>query len=179
MTRTFFRYALLAAGLALSACDEPATNQTYMHPSGTLDFLIEAVKEGPLLLKVQGSAFGMDQEAFEAEVASLIAGSIERRLITVTTDPAKAPQPSLYVVMTFNGGESLNGQAQCRGETQGGTPRGVDARLDITASFCGKTARYATVTGWVEKVKNRDDEKYAKLVGQIARDLFVEQRQDK
>ncbi len=179
MTKSLFRASILTSLLALAACDDPATNQTYVHPSGTWDFLIEATKAGPLLLKVQGAAFDMDQAAFEAEVSEILADSIKRRRFSVTTDPTKAPQPSLYVVMTFNGAKSLNGQAQCRGETSGGTPRGPDARLDVTASFCGKNARYATVTGWVEKLSGHDDEKYPKLIGQIARDLFVEQKQDK
>ena len=179
MTKNLFRTSLLSALLALSACDDPATNQSYVHPAGTMDFLIEATKAGPLLLKVQGSAFDMDQAAFEAEVSALLAGAIQRRRFTVTTDPAKAPQPSLYVVMTFNGGKNLSGQAQCKGDTKGGTPRGPDARLDVTASFCGKDVRYANVSGWVEKLQGHDDEKYPKLIGQIARDLFVEQKQDK
>ncbi|WP_282606778.1 hypothetical protein [Pelagibius sp. Alg239-R121] len=179
MTKSFFRGMVLAAFFVLSACDDPATNQTYVHPAGTWDFLIEATKAGPLLLKVQGEAFDMDRAAFEAEVSDMIAGALQKRRFSVTTDPSKAPQPSLYVVMTFNGAKSLNGQAQCKGETQGGTPRGSDARLDVTASFCGKDARYATVTGWIEKLKSRDDEKYSKLIGQISRDLFVEQKQDK
>ncbi len=179
MFRTCLRGAALSLVFLLAACDEPATNRSYLHPAGTLDFLIEATKEGPLLLKIQGAAFDMDQPAFEEEVASLIAGAIQKRRITVTTDPTQAPQPSLYVLMTFNGGKSLSGQSQCGGKTKGGSPRGDDARIDVTASFCGNDARYATVSGWVEKLKNRDDEKYPKLIGQIARDLFVDQKQDK
>ncbi len=179
MIRTCLRGAALSALLLLTACDEPATNRSYLHPAGTLDFLIEATKEGPLLLKIQGEAFDVDRAAFGEEVAGLIAGAIQRRRISVTTDPAQAPQPSLYVIMTFNGGKSLSGQAQCGGKTKGGSPRGDDSRLDVTASFCGNDARYATVSGWVETLKNRDDDKYPKLIGQIARDLFVEQKQDK
>ncbi len=179
MTKSFLPAALLTSLLALSACDEPATNQSYVHPAGSWDFLVQATKSGPLLLKVQGAAFEMDQAAFEAELSELMADAIKRRRFTVTTDPAQAPQPSLYVVMTVNGGKNLNGQAQCEGRTQGGPPRGADSRLDISASFCGRDKPYANVSGWIEKLAGPDDEKYPKLIGQITRELFVEQKQDR
>jgi hypothetical protein len=73
-------------------------------------------------------------------------------------------------VMTFNGG-GVDGDAQCRGESQGGEP-GPQGAVRVTASFCGSGSLLSNTSGHIDTSSGVDDPLFAELIRQVAYDLF-------
>jgi hypothetical protein len=158
-------------GLAASAgcADVPATSATYRSPDSRT-FAENAMSTGPMLVRMQGRPYAAPQ----AQIDQAVLGAMSQAMSwtatpRLTTDPAAARIPSMAVVMTFNGG--VDGDAQCRGESQGGEPAPQGA-VRVTASFCGSGSLLSNTSGHIDTSSGVDDPLFAELIRQVAYDLF-------
>ena len=164
--------------LTLAACDQgPATVTPYMHPSGTLDFLAAATRGGGLLyLEIDGDPFGSGED-LEELVTRTMEPALQARVLALTTDQDAAEDPYFRLVLVFNapaGGELLS---FCASQPAGGPPASLE-RIELRAGFCRGDDLLAAVDGWVEDADGPDDARFAQLMQQVVRDLFVRRRQD-
>ena len=159
-------------GLAASAgcADGPTTSASYRSPNSRT-FAENAMSTGPMLVRMQGRPYAAPQ----AQIDQAVLGAMTQAMSwtatpRLTTDPAAARIPSMAVVMTFNGG-GVDGDAQCRGESQGGEP-GPQGAVRVTASFCGSGSLLSHTSGYIDTSSGVDDPLFAELIRQVAYDLF-------
>ncbi len=169
--------AALAALLPLAGCDQgPATVTHYRHPSGTFDFLVAATKNrGPLLLGVEGRPFAGG--AALPRITGVLQQALQSRELSLTGDPAAAEDPRFRLVIVFNPPAAGEVLAFCEKKPAGGGPK-AEGRIDLRAGFCRGEDTLAVIDGWAEAVEGPDDEKFAQLLRQVARDLFSRQGGD-
>ncbi len=163
--------ALLLFGLA--ACDEaPTTVVRHLHSAGSLDFLIDATKnKGPLLLEISGSPYGESEGMVTRRVTAVLDNSLQIRPFTVTLLPGDADNASYHLRLVFNGPKKGQVKDRCTASAVGGSKAGE--RVDLEATFCRDGEVLSAVDGWIEKTQSVEDEKFAKLLHQVTKELFI------
>lgn len=164
--------------LTLAACDQgPATVTPYKHPSGTLDFLTAATRNGgPLYLEIDGDPFGSGED-LESLVTGTMEPALQTRMLRLTTDQEAAEDPDFRLVVVFNpqGGDHL--MAFCESQPEGAPPVSAE-RIELRAGFCRGDDLLGAVDGWVEEAEGPDDPRFAQLMQQVVRDLFTRRQPD-
>jgi hypothetical protein len=169
---------LLAGLLVLAACDQgPSTVTPFVHPSGTLDFLISATKNaGPLYLAVDGSPFA-GSGGPPAPTIEVMEQALQSRVLHLTRSPGEAEDSRFRLVLVFNPADKGELIAFCERQPAGGAPTG-EGRVELRAGFCRGPDLLSAVDGWVEEVETWNDPRFEQLMKQVVRDLFSRRRKD-
>lgn len=165
--------AAIPLSLCLAACEEgPATNVTFQTDDAW--HVAQAVMAtGPLLVEISGDPFD--------EGTLLVADTVlddMKRAITwyatprFTAETYDTANPSLRIVMTFNGGTAIGGRAQCRGRTQGGGPL-EGGRVEVIATFCDEADVLVNVRGHIDGTEGASDPLFSDLIRQVTRDMLA------
>jgi len=129
---------------------------------------------GPLLVEISGEPYGGETPG----LAGTILDDMKRAITwyataRFTAEAAEAANPSLRIVMTFNGGTALGGRDQCRGRASGGGP--LDGgRVEVIATFCDEADVLANVRGRIDRTEDPSDRRFSDLVRQVTRDMLAE-----
>jgi len=167
-------FAAVLFSVSLIACEEgPTTNVTFR-----IDDVWQVAKavmaNGPLLVEIAGEPYGGEAP----RLSDTILDDMERAITwyasaRFSAEAAEAANPSLRIVMTFNGGTALSGRDQCRGRAQGGGP--LDGgRVEVIATFCDEADVLANVRGWIDRSEGPSDRRFSDLVRQVTRDMLIE-----
>lgn len=166
--------AAALAGLAAACEDGPATVAGTWRSPAAWSAMVYATSDGPMLVEVHGSPFAVRPADFDDQVAEALSRQVIGRVTLFTARRDQAPRPQYRVVMAFNAPGDLDTARLCAGDP----PVAVEPRETITvhAAFCDGVAVLASVRGWVAKVDGPGDLRFRRLMGQVARELFVEAR---
>jgi hypothetical protein len=171
---TAFGLAAAALSLSLAACEEgPTTNVTF-RIDDVWQVAQAVMATGPLLVEISGEPYGGEVPG----LANKILNDMKRAITwyatpRFTAEAAEAANPSLRIVMTFNGGTALGGRDQCRGRASGGGP--LDGgRVEVIATFCDEADVLANVRGRIDRTEDPSDRRFSDLVRQVTRDMLAE-----
>jgi hypothetical protein len=167
-------FTVVLFSLSLAACEEgPTTNVTF-RTDDVWQVAQAVMATGPLLVEIAGDPYGGEA----LRLAEAILDDMKRAVTwyataRFTADAAEAANPSLRIVMTFNGGTALGGRDQCRGRARGGGP--LDGgRVEVVATFCDEADVLANVRGRIDRTEGPSDHRFSDLVRQVTRDMLAE-----
>ncbi len=168
---TSCRLAALAL-LALAGCeDAPQSSLIDMRVQSARDFLINASKEGPVLVELLGEPLAaggkLDPTAFAALVGSTFGAE---PWIKMTADKAKAAQPDFRLIWVVDPVAWLAPDAACQGKAVSGPVRRAE-RVEMRAYFCSEQRTLSAVQGSVKRPAGSDDAHWQQLVRQMSRQL--------
>lgn len=166
--------SLGAAALAtlLGGCgDGPSTVPGGYRSPATWSTFFAATSSGPLLLEVHGDPFGASAAELRLHVAKAMSAAIPARPFAMTTDPQAASLPKAKVVIALGAPANLDAAELCAGKAATSAARADGGRIDVMAVFCHGGSLLSWVRGWVAKVDGPDDARFARLLGQVMRDL--------
>ena len=167
-------FAAVLVSLSLAACEEDPTTTVTFRTDDVWQVAKAVMATGPLHVDVSGDPYGGEAprlvETILDDMESAVTWYATARF---SADSAEAANPSLRIVMTFNGGAALSGRDQCRGRAQGGGP--LDGgRVEVIATFCDEADVLANVRGRVDRTEGPSDRRFSELVGQVTRDMLIE-----
>ncbi|MFN3076798.1 MAG: hypothetical protein ABT940_07965 [Alphaproteobacteria bacterium] len=152
--------------------DGPSVVTSYVHPSGTRDFMVYAAGKGPILVELHGNPFSppdaMGVEAILRTMGGAVGGC---RTLAFTIDPEQAPHPEFRVVLAFQAPVNLDGRSLCGGMIPPTVPD--RDRLALLAVFCNGTNLLAEVRGRVGTASGPGDPRFQQMLAQVTRSLFV------
>jgi hypothetical protein len=160
----------LAAALAASACDGPATVSSAIRSPATWSTLTYATKDGPMLLDVNGPGLEVVVPDLPRKVVQLMSVPVDGRAVVFTLDPAQARQPEIRVLVVFDPVVPLNPSQICAGKGKSGP--GEPNKITVTAVFCNSEQVLSSVDGWVKNVTGPNDKNFRLLMSQVTRELF-------
>lgn len=168
--------SLGAAALAalVGGCgDGPSTVPGGYRNAATWSTFFAATSSGPLLLEVHGDPFGDPAAELRARVARAMSAAIPARPFAMTTDAQAAPAPKVRVVVALGAPPSLDAAELCGGKvvTAAAGAGAGGGRVELLAAFCDGGSLLSSVRGWVAKVDGSDDARFARLLGQVMREL--------
>ncbi len=166
--------SLGAAALAalVGGCgDGPSTVPGGYRNAATWSTFFAATSSGPLLLEVHGNPFGDPAAELRARVARAMSAAIPARPFTMTTDAQAAPAPKVRVVVALGAPPSLDAAELCGGKVATAAAGADGGRVELLAAFCDGGSLLSSVRGWVGKVDGSDDARFARLLGQVMREL--------
>ncbi len=157
---------------AISGCaNQPVTSPTY-RAGDVWTFAQGVMVGGPLLVETRGNPYPRDQgpldETVVAAMREAITWSADPRL---TADPAEAATPAMRVIWTFNNAGGTGAAGQCRGQYQGGGPRG-DGAISVVVTYCDGEDVLSNVGGRLAESRGLSDPAFAKLIRQATGELF-------
>ena len=169
--RRRFRRATVAL-LALAGCeDAPQSSLIDMRVESARDFLINASKDGPVLVELLGEPLAagakLDREVFAGQVASTFGAE---PWIKTTADKAKASQPDFRMIWVVDPVAWLSPDAACQGKAAPGPVRRAE-RVEIRAYFCSEQKTLSAVQGSVRRPASVDESRWLQLVRQMSRQL--------
>lgn len=163
--------ALVVGGVA--ACDDaPQTVVTYMRPGGTWPFFDYATRSGPLLVQVATAPQGYSVEGVAPRLATAVAGAIQRKVFSTTTEPGQAPAPDYRLVFGFDLPTSTAADRLCDGSVLQRDPE--EATIRVLGAFCHKADVQASAIGSLPRRGNDDGTELAAVVAQMTRVLISE-----
>ncbi|CAA7624836.1 conserved exported hypothetical protein [Candidatus Terasakiella magnetica] len=175
MIKRLFSLAAAALAALVSGCgDGPATVPSGIRSAATWSSMVNATKDGPMLLVVHGDPFGLGAEEQGRRAAEAMSGAIPGRPFAFTARPQAAARQDIRVVIALGGPEGADPRKLCSGASPlSGLPT-ASGRLNVVAAFCDGDGMLSGVRGWVAKVKDADDRRFHQLLGQVVRDLMGE-----
>lgn len=151
--------------------DGPSTVPGGYRNPATWSTFFAATSSGPLLLEVHGDPFGTSAAELRTQVAKAMSAAIPARPFSMTTDPQAASLPKVKVVVALGAPANLDIAELCAGRAVTGTAKADGGRIDVMAAFCHAGSQMSWVRGWVAKVDGPGDARFARLMGQVMRDL--------
>lgn len=171
MMRRLLSLGAAALAALLGGCgDGPSTVPGEQRNAATWSTFFAATASGPLLLEVHGNPFDLPMADLRGRVARAMAAAIPARPFAMTTDPQQAPLPKVRVVVAFGAPPGVNLSELCAGRAPVAV-RAEAGRVDLQAVFCEGGTPLSSVRGWVAKIDGPDDSRFARLLGQVMRDL--------
>ena len=176
---TFGRYwfAAVAAGVAglaglfAIARGRPASNVTYKHGPQVWEFFWFAVKDGPMLVEVDGNPFPIEAPDLAGQVALAMKSAFSEPFVAFTSSARHAAHPDYRVIWTINPAPGYDAAAVC-GERRPPAASPLGDRLEMRAAFCQAGRLLAAVHGWMPAAKARPDSPaWRRLIAQMARQL--------
>jgi len=167
-------FSAILVSLSLAACEEGPTTTVTFRIDDVWQVAKAVMATGPLLVEISGDPYGGEAP----RLSDTILDDMERAVTWYATsrfsaEAAKAANPSLRIVMTFNGGTALSGRDQCRGRARGGGP--LDGgRVEVIATFCDEADVLANVRGRINRSDGPSDRRFSDLVRQVTRDMLIE-----
>jgi hypothetical protein len=176
---TFGRYwvGVVAAGVAGLAGlfalvrGRPASNVTYKHGPRVWEFFWFAVKDGPMLVEVDGNPFRIDAPDLAGEVASAMKSAFSEPFVAFTPSAERAAHPDYRVIWTINPAPGYNADAVCGERRPAAAPLTGD-RLEMRVAFCQAGRLLAAVHGWMPAAQaGPNSAAWRRLIAQMARQL--------
>lgn len=167
---------VIAAGLAglLAACGQgPASNVTYKLGPQVWDFFWFAVKDGPVLVVVDGDPFGGDPSKLAASVAAAMRSGFSEPFVRFTADPALAAHPEHRMIWTLNPASGYDVNAVCGDRRPAAVPGPpAERRLEMRVAFCQGGQLLSAVHGWMPASQAGPERRaWQNLIAQMARQL--------
>lgn len=166
--------SLGAAALAalVGGCgDGPSTVPGGYRNPATWSTFFAATSSGPLLLEVHGDPFGASAAELRSQVAKAMSAAIPARPFAMTADPQAASLPKVKVVVALGAPANLDAAELCAGRAVTAAARADGGRIEVMAAFCHGGSLLSWVRGWVAKVDGPQDARFARLMGQVMREL--------
>lgn len=152
--------------------DVPASVVTYKHGPQAWDFFIYAVKDGPVLVVVDGNPFTIDSQALAETVAAAMQAGFSEPFVKFTADAARAPRPDHRIIWTFNPQPGYDINSVC-GERRPAAATSVGRRLELRVAFCQGGRVVSAVQGWIAAAAAGPDRaSWRNLVAQMTRQLL-------
>lgn len=180
MMRKLLSLGAAALAALVGGCgDGPSTVPGGYRSPATWSTFFAATSSGPLLLELHGNPFGGPADDLREQVSRAMSGGIPARPFTLTADPAAAASPKVRVVLALGAPPSLDAAELCAGRVppfvaqaaaQAATPSSP-GRVELLAAFCDGGALLSSVRGWVARVDGPADVRFARLLGQVMREL--------
>ena len=176
MSSTWRRWGgMIAVGIAgfLASCgDGPASNVTYKLGPQVWDFFWFAVKDGPVLVLVDGNPFQADAAALAEAVAAAMQAGFSEPFVKFTPDAARAAHPDHRMVWTLGPAPGYDINAAC-GEHRPATAAVTGRRLEMRVAFCQGGRLLSAVHGWMPAAAAGPDRAaWRNLISQMARQLL-------
>jgi hypothetical protein len=173
--------SLGAAALAalVGGCgDGPSTVPGGYRSAATWSTFFAATASGPLLLDLRGNPFGGSGDGLRTRVIEAMSTAIPARPFRLTADPGAAASPGVRVVVALGAPPSLDAAELCAGReppaagpVAGPVAGSSPGRVELLAAFCDGGALLSSVRGWVARVDGPGDARFARLLGQVMREL--------
>lgn len=164
-----------AAALLVGACDDAAVVQNYfVRGEGIDNRLVNATMSGPMLVRIHGNPFKVDQSTLEDAVVDRMGRAIQRRVTRFTVDPAAAPQPDYRVVIAFGLPKGESGKALCGPEGSIPALEPAEGAITLRAAFCHKDTLWSDVGGHMPAAESPEDKTFRTLIRQMTIELFPE-----
>jgi hypothetical protein len=165
---------VIAAGVAgfLASCrDGPASNVTYKLGPQVWDFFWFAVKDGPVLVQVDGNPFRTDEATLAEAVAAAMQAGFSEPFVKFTSVAAVAAHPDHRMLWTLNPAPGYDINAVCGEDRPAATPL-TGRRLEMRVAFCQGGRLLSAVHGWMPAAKAGPDRtEWRNLISQMARQL--------
>ena len=162
-----------AAAVAVAALTRkrPASTVTYKHGPQVWDFFWFAVKDGPILVEVDGNPFHIDAPALAERVAAAMQSAFSEPFVKFTASAQRAAHPDHRMIWTLHPAPGYDPNAVCGDHRPAAAPVTGD-RLEMRAAFCQGGRLLAAVHGWMPAAKaGPDSPTWRRLVAQMARQL--------
>ena len=167
----FGKWALLGVAGLLAGCgDGPASSVSYKHSDQVWEFFVFAVKDGPMLVEIDGNPFAGPKEALDEVVTAAMRATFTEPFVSFTTDRAAAVQPDYRVLWTLNPAAGYDINAVCTAHPAvDPAPRD---RLEMRVAFCQGGRLLAAVHGWMPaREAGPDNARWRSLISQMSRQL--------
>lgn len=175
--RRIWGLGVAAAAMLVGACDDAAVVQNFFVRGVAVDNLLHnATMRGPMLVRVHGNPFKVDQSALDAAIVDRMSRAIQRRITHFTTDPGTAPQPDYRVVIAFGLPKGRNGDALCGPEGSVPALEPPADTITLRAAFCHKETLWSDVGGRMPMVESPDHETFQTLIRTMTIELFPEEQ---
>jgi hypothetical protein len=164
----------VTAGLAgvLAACgDGPASNVSYKLGPQVWDFFLFAVKDGPVLVIVDGNPFAQDARAVADGVAASMRAGFSEPFVAFTADASAAAHPEYRMIWTLNPAAGYDMNTVC-GERRPAVEPVSGRRLEMRVAFCQSGRLLAAVHGWMPAAEaGPGNARWRDLIAQMSRQL--------
>ena len=175
----------LAAGLALTGCDDPGPKLTvtYMATQGSERVLREAAQfHGAIPVHVDGQALGTDEEAMSRRVAQWIAAAADQP--DWRFQPAgRLPRggDGVRVVLSFDPETGFSGVSLCQGKSlaQDGAQDGAADPMTARLVICDDDRRAAEALLTLPRPASADAQSLRDLISQATRAVIQREQERK
>ena len=165
--------ALAVVAACVAGCEDAPTTTVVHQVEDPWSFAQATLMAGPMPVIIEGRAYDVDPGRIAGVVTRALAVGVTRTATArFAADPDRLITGGVRMVMTFNGGEGLDGFTQCAGRSAGGDPAAGGAVRAITSLCMGETL-LVTVRGRLGRSDGLEDPRFAALIRQIAVDLFA------
>lgn len=169
------RWGVLVMTWSLFGCegDGPSVINTFTRGPVVWSSFVYAIQEGGLLLQVHNPPFGDAASVGQAAVEQFKSAFPEQpgRL---TLDASQAREPTQKIVLVFDPPPKWDARNTCRGERPVAQPEA--GRTRVQASYCNRDELLAAAEGWVKNARDPRDERFGRLMTQIALNLITRDR---
>ena len=163
---------LIPMSVALAACEERPTTVAHHYVEGSWSLAQGVMKDGPLLIVVEGNPFAAPAPQLEARIVQVMTDSVTWTATPrFTTDPAFTSSNTLRIVITLNPLQGTSTHEQCTGQSHGGGPS-PDGRIRILGTFCDAASLLVTVSGRVGDAADLHNERVTALIRQMTLDML-------
>jgi hypothetical protein len=167
---------LIPISIALAACEERPTTVVHHYVEGSWSLAQGVMKDGPLLVVVEGNPFAAPAPQLEARIVEIMTDSVSWTAIPrFTTDPALTSSNTLRIVITLNPLQGTGAHEQCTGQSHGGGPL-PDGRIRIIGTFCDAASLLVTVSGRAGDATDLHNERVTALIRQMTLDMLSPQQ---
>lgn len=168
--------APLLIAVVLAACEDRPATVAHHHVEGAWSLAQGVMKNGPLLVVVEGNPFTAPAAQLETRIVQIMTDAVTWTATPrFTTDSALASSNTLRIVMTLNPLPGTGAHEQCTGQSRGGGPL-PDGRIRIIGAFCDAASLLVTVSGHAGDAANLHDEQVTALIRQMTLDMLSPQQ---
>jgi hypothetical protein len=148
--------------------DGPASNVTFKLGPQVWDFFWFAVKDGPVLVEVDGNPFSIDPARLAENVAAAMRSGFSEPFVRFTSVSASAAHPDHRVIWTLNPAPGYDINAVCERRPAAAPVTGP--RLELRVAFCQGGRLLSAVHGWMPAaVAGPERREWRNLIAQMAR----------
>jgi hypothetical protein len=156
-------------GLLFGCGDGPASNVSYKLPQAW-DFFFYGVKDGPMLVEIDGNPKGFPADVLADSVVSAMRSAFSEPFVSFTADRAKARYPEYRMIWSLNPAfYDMNKVCLAARPTAVTEPRD---RLEIRGAFCQDGRLLSAVHGWMPaRDAAPDSPSWQQLISQMTRQM--------
>lgn len=167
---------LIAMFVALAACEDHPATVAHHHVEGAWSLAQGVMKDGPLLVVVEGDPFAAPAAQLESRIVQIMMEAVTWTATPrFTTDSALASSNTLRIVITFNPLQGTGAHEQCTGQSRGDGPL-PDGRIRIMGTFCDAASLLVTVSGRAGDAADLQNAQITALIRQMTLDLLSPQQ---
>lgn len=161
------------AGLLASCGDGPASNVTYKLGPQVWDFFWFAVKDGPVLVQLDGNPFQIDAPTLGVRVAAAMQSGFSEPFVAFTATAVAAAHPEYRMIWTLNPAPGYDINAVCGERRPAAAPSIAGRRFEMRVAFCQDGRLLSAVHGWMPaRLADPEGREWRNLIAQMARQLI-------